>query len=308
MKVAFFGGTGFVGSYIIKELINKKYIPRVLVRKGSENKLVHSDKCEIIFGDISSKNSINEMLIGVDAVIYNIGIIREFKSKGITYEKLHYQGAKDCIDIAKKNKVYRFILMSANGVRLNGTGYQTSKFQAEKYLKASVLHWTIFQPSLIFGDSNGKMEFCSQLKKNMLRLPFPAPLFFNGLLPFNAGKFSMSPIHVLDVAKCFVNALDNDKSNFQIYPLGGNKDYNWKEIIKIISNAYNKKKWVIPAPVLIIKILALLMDRFSWFPISKDQLTMLMEGNTCISTKSYNDFNFVPKSFSKDNLSYLNKK
>ena len=35
-----------------------------------------------------------------------------------------------------------------------------------------------------------------QLKKDMLSLPFPAPLFYNGLLPFNAGQFKMSPIHV----------------------------------------------------------------------------------------------------------------
>ena len=307
MKVALFGGTGFVGSYIVKELIDKGYIPKVLVRPGSENKLVHSKECEIIVGQIENKDSINEVLTDVDAVIYNIGIIREFKSNGITYDKMHYQGAKDCIDIAKKNNVNRFILMSANGARLNGTGYQVTKFLAEKYLKGSVLHWTIFQPSLIFGDSNGRMEFCSQLKKDMLRIPFPAPLFYNGILPFNAGDFSMSPIHVTDVAKCFVGALKNDKSTFQTYKLGGNKDFNWKEIIKTISSSYGKNKWMIPAPVLPIKLAAMLFDGFHWFPISKDQLNMLMEGNICNSEQSYRDFNYKPKEFSKQNLLYLNK-
>ena len=307
MKVALFGGTGFVGSYIIKELIEKGYTPKVLVRPGSENKLVHSKDCEIIVGQIENKDSINEVLTDVDAAIYNIGIIREFKSKGITYEKMHYQGAKHCIDLAKKNNVNRFILMSANGARLNGTGYQTTKFLAEKYLKGSGLHWTIFQPSLIFGDSDGRMEFCSQLKKDMLGLPFPAPLFFNGILSFNVGNFSMSPIHVSDVSKCFVDALKNDKSTFQTYTLGGDKDFNWRDIISIISNAYGKNKWMIPAPVLPIKLLAMLFDGFSWFPISKDQLNMLMEGNICNSEKSYSDFNYKPKQFSKQNLSYLNK-
>ena len=50
MKVALFGGTGFVGSHIIKELIDKGFNPKVLVRPGSENKLVHSKDCEIIVG------------------------------------------------------------------------------------------------------------------------------------------------------------------------------------------------------------------------------------------------------------------
>ena len=305
MKVALFGGTGFVGSYIVKELIKQGYTPKVLVRPGSEKKLVHSEKCEIISGDIFNKNSINEVITGVDATIYNIGIIRQFKRQGITYEKLHFQGAKNCIDIAKQNGINKFILMSANGVKLNGTGYQTFKFQAEKYLRASVLNWTIFQPSVIFGDSSGLMEFCSQLKKDMLNLPFPAPLFFDGIIPLNAGNFSMSPIHVSDVAKCFVNAISNDKSNFQTYQLGGSKDYNWKETIRIISKSYGKNKWAIPAPVLPIKLVALLFDQFPWFPISRDQLTMLLEGNTCNSDKAYKDFQFQPIDFSSENLSYL---
>ena len=65
MKVALLGGTGFVGSYIIKELVSKGYTPKVLVRPGSEKKLVHSDVCEIISGDIENKNSINELLTNV---------------------------------------------------------------------------------------------------------------------------------------------------------------------------------------------------------------------------------------------------
>ena len=50
MKIAVFGGTGFVGSYIIDELLNNGHEPVVLVRKGSESKLSNSEKCEIISG------------------------------------------------------------------------------------------------------------------------------------------------------------------------------------------------------------------------------------------------------------------
>jgi NADH dehydrogenase len=76
----------------------------------------------------------------------------------------------------------------------------------------------------------------------------------------------------------------------------------------MISKAYGKNKWVVPAPALPIKILAMLLDSFPWFPISKDQLNMLMEGNICNSDKTYKDFNFKPKPFIKENLSYLIKK
>ena len=51
--------------------------------------------------------------------------------------------------------------MSANGVKADGTPYQRTKYQAEEYLRASPLHWTIFQPSVIFGDPRGRMEFAT---------------------------------------------------------------------------------------------------------------------------------------------------
>lgn len=127
MKTALIGGTGFVGSYILDELIKHNMTPRLLVRNGSQSKLLQQEKCELVFGDIENKNAVLETIKGCSAVIYNIGIIREFPANGITYENLHYQGTKRCIDAANSLKIKRFILMSANGVKTNGTGYQKNK-------------------------------------------------------------------------------------------------------------------------------------------------------------------------------------
>ena len=158
-NIAVFGGTGFVGSYLIKELVANGFIPKVLVRESSEKKLLHGDKCSIITGEISSIEKINETISGTEAVIYLVGIIREFPKKEITFEELHFQGAKRCIKTALDLGIKRFILMSANGVKPDGTDYQKTKYMAEQYLKNSVLNWTIFRPSLIFGDPLGKIEF-----------------------------------------------------------------------------------------------------------------------------------------------------
>lgn len=307
MRVALFGGTGFIGSYIVDQLIDKKHIPRMLVRNGSTEKSLSSTKCEIVNGDISDSDAIREVITGADAVIYTIGIIREFASKGITYEKLHFEGAIRCMDIAIEMEVKRFILMSANGVCPSGTGYQKTKWMSEQYLKNTDLEWTIFRPSLIFGDPRGhdRPEFCTQLKKDLINLPFPAPLFHEGLLPFNAGSFTMSPIHVKTVADIFVSSIDKDNHYGETIELGGETELTWKEIIKIISNACGKKKWALPAPVIAVKTVAAIFDRFSWFPVTKDQLTMLVEGNTCDSTKYISDNNLKPLQFNIENLSYL---
>ena len=304
MKIAVFGGTGFVGSYIVDELLNSGYNINILVRDGSEDKIANIDKCNVIKGDIGNSDSISSTLQDCEAVIYNIGIIREFPSEGITFENLHYQCLKSVVDISKEKNIKRFILMSANGVKPSGTGYQETKYKAEVYLRANIRDWTIIRPSLIFGDSKGKDEFCSQLKRDMLSLPFPAPAFFSGISFLSAGKFEMSPVHVKDVAKIFVDCINNNHAFKKVYELG-HKNYNWKEIISIISSAYGKNKMTIPAPVQPIYLVALLLDKFKWFPISCDQLTMLLEGNTCDGSLVFKRYNIDPIEFKSSNLNYL---
>ena len=53
MKVALFGGTGFVGTYITDELLNNGHNPLLLVRPGSENKVSRANDCTLNIGDIS---------------------------------------------------------------------------------------------------------------------------------------------------------------------------------------------------------------------------------------------------------------
>ena len=304
MKVALFGGTGFVGSYITRELVREGFTPKVLVQSGSLSKI--NSPCEVVKGDIQNKNAILETMQGVEAVIYTIGIIREFPKKGVTFKELHLNGLKRCLELALKIGVKRFILMSANGVRPDGKAYQRTKWQADEALKESGLNWTIFRPSLIFGDpgAEGRPEFCTQIRDDMLSLPFPAPLFYNGLLPFNAGSFSMSPIHVKNVAEFFVKSIKLKVCEKNIFDLGGPEALTWKEIIHQIALASGKRTWKIPAPVVVIKIAASILDRFKWFPVTRDQLTMLMESNT-VSANYFDDFSINPKKFNLENLEYL---
>ena len=307
MRVALFGGTGFVGSYIIDQLVESSHLPRILVRSNSHNKIISPDRCEIVEGNIANTDDIMNALEKADAVIYTIGIIREFPRQGITYEKLHFEGAVKCMDAAAEKGIKRFILMSANGVCPDGTGYQKTKWMSEQYLKNTSLNWTIFRPSLIFGDPRGhdRPEFCTQLKKDLINLPIPAPLFHEGLIPFNAGSFSMSPIHIKDVANIFVSSIEQENHYGKTIELGGAKEIIWKDIIQIISNAYGKKKWAVPAPLIAVKTVAAMLDRFSWFPVTRDQLTMLVEGNACNSTKFFSENDIKPRSFDIENLSYL---
>ena len=306
MKISIIGGTGFVGSYIIDALLAAGHTTRVLVRPGSEHKLIQAQRCETVPGDSADPIALDHCLQGTDAVIYLIGILREFPAKGITYEETQFRGVERTVAAAQQQGVKQFILMSANGVKAGGTAYQDTKFRAEQCVQASGLDWTIFRPSVVFGDPRGKMEFCTQLNKELVQPPIPAPLFFSGLNIMQAGTFQMSPVHVQDVACAFVSAIGNPASNQRTFTLCGPDAPSWKSIIQTLAQAVGSgKKLTLPAPADVIKLVASVLDKQPWFPITRDQITMLLEGNTCTDHSAWDIFGIQPQRFAAENLGYL---
>ena len=305
MKVALFGGTGFVGSYLVDALVSHGHTPRLLVRPGSESKVVQPEASEIVQGEIADEEAVAKCLHGTDAAIYSIGLLREFPDKGITWEAMHYAGARRAIDLASRAGVRRFVLMSANGVKPEGTGYQSTKYRAEQHLAASGLDWTVFRPSIVFGDPRGREEFCSMLREQMMKPPIPAPLFHEGLWPGDAGRFRMSPVAVEDVAEAFVRSLECADSHGRVLPLGGPETLEWREILRTIAEASGKRKLMVPAPVGVVKAVAAVFDRFEWFPLTRDQLRMLIEGNACDGREAWRLFGIEPTRFSVEALGYL---
>jgi len=304
MRVGLIGGTGFVGGYLVDKLIESGHVPVVLVRSGSEGKLRQADRCEIITGDIDSPAAIAEVCRGSDAVIYCIGILRENRRRGITFEKLQFEAAEQTVQAARENGVRRFILMSANGVKAGGTPYQDTKFRAEEAVRRSGLEWTIFRPSVIFGDPRGQMEFATQLYQDMIAPPIPAVGFFKGLSP-SRGALLMSPVHVTDVAAAFVRAIDDDSLTGQLIELGGPEVLSWTNILVRVAEACGKKKWILPMPVGLMQVAAFLLDWVPVFPVTRDQLTMLAEGNTVDPDVLPGITGRTPIPFTAEHLRYL---
>jgi NADH dehydrogenase len=303
-RVGLFGGTGFVGSYLVDALLAHDLQPVLLVRAGSESKVRQSQRCILVNGDIENTDAIEKVVDGCDAVIYNIGILREFPDRGITFASLQDEAARRVIDATAAKGLRRFLLMNANGVKPEGTAYQRTKYNAESHLKGRDLDWTIFRPSVLFGDPRGRMEFATQLSAEIIDSPLPAPLFHTGLLPFGAGQFPMSPVHVSDVAAAFVGALQDPGTIGQTYHLGGPETISWREILTRLASARGRKKLMLPAPALGVMAAAALLDRFEAFPITRDQIRMLLEGNSCTSDDLVK-LGIEPKSFTGDALAYL---
>ena len=180
MKVAIVGGTGYVGSYVCDELIKKNHTPKILVREGSESKVIDPKKCEMVNGDAFDEQSLKTLLEGSDAAIYLVAVIREFPKEGITNDKLQFRGSELFAKICSEMGIKRFLLMSALGANADpdASNYQKAKHLSEQSLKNTNLDWTIIRPSSLFGDPRGqnRPEFCKALKEDMLeRVPgFPS--------------------------------------------------------------------------------------------------------------------------------------
>ena len=304
-RVALFGGTGFVGSYLVDALLANDFQPVLLVRAGSESRVRQLQRCSIVNGDIDDAGAIERVVDGSDAVIYNIGILREFPKRGITFAKLQEEAACRVMDCAAASGVRRLLLMSANGVRPDGTEYQRSKYSAEAHLKTMDMDWTIFRPSVLFGDPRGRMEFATQLSTEIIDSPLPAPLFHSGLLPTGAGEFSMSPVHVTDVAAAFVRALQDPQTIGQTFHLGGPETITWRDILGRLAAARGRNKLMLPAPAVGVMAAAALLERFEAFPITRDQVRMLLEGNACPADDLVK-LGIDPQYFSGEALQYLN--
>ena len=303
MKIAILGGTGFVGSNIAAALASSGHQVSLLVRPGSEDKVPNVTVWRTSAGDINDEAALDAALAECDAVIYSIGLLREFPDRGITFENTQYEGVVNSVAAAKRTGVQRFILISANGIRIPGTAYQETKLRAEQHLAASGLDATILRPSVIFGDPGENMEFATQLYRDMVASPMPAVGFFTGLSP-ESGAVLMSPVHVADVAAAVAAVLQNPTGPEPLV-LGGPDVLSWPEMIRRIAAAVGKSKLIIPMPIAVMKLAATLLDRIPAFPVTRDQLTMLAENNIADPATLGQLIGRSPQAFVAENLTYL---
>ncbi len=302
MHIFLTGATGFVGSYVLRELVARGHTARCLLRDSKAALGVDDDAVERIKGDVTRPKSFAGTIRGCDGVIHLVGIIEEHPSKGITFEAIHEAGTRHVVDEAVDAEVGCFVQMSANGARPDGVSrYQTTKWQAEEYVRAAGFdHWVILRPSLIFGQPGpGQPEFCTRLVSQLIK-PFP-------ILPiFGDGTYEMQPISVEEVAAAFVQALTLEAAHGQAYCVTGQKAYRYTDILDRITRGLGlEPKPKIPSPLWLVRPAVQTLGAWGLLPITPDQFEMLVEGNTCDSSAFYRDFDVTYKPFTPENLSYV---
>jgi NADH dehydrogenase len=293
MKIFITGGTGFVGGHVVSELLRRGHQLRILVH----HRAPAIEGVEQVEGDVTRLASFESVVAGCDAFINLVGIIREFPSRGITFARLHVEATANVCAAAEKADIKRYIQMSALGTRPDAVSlYHKTKFQAEQLVRSSGLEWTILRPSLIYGPEDA---FINMLADQMRLAP---------VMPvIGSGTYRLQPIHVDDVARSCAMALEMPETVGQCYELCGAERLSYEGLLDAIAAAMGRSAPFKPhLPLGIMKRIIPVLQQVPQFPITSDQLQMLIEENICDCCWK-ETFRFEPRNFRDGIREYLRK-
>lgn len=285
------GGSGFVGSAVIAELLGRGCRVSALARRGN---VLRSDCVRVTRGNVFDSTVLNEAVAGCDAAIHLIGIIMERPRAGLTFERMHVEATRAVIEAAKRAGIRRFIHMSALGARPDApAAYHRTKFAAEQLVRESGLDWTIFRPSLIHGPG-GFMAMEAGWAGHKSPPFFAMPYFGRGLLGLG-GSGIIQPIFVGDVARAFVEAMDNPRSVKKQYELAGPDRFTWPQFHRAATRLLvGRERLTFPMPVWAAKLYAA-MGIAPLLGFNRDQVIMSQEDNTAETTPFEADFGWKPR-------------
>jgi len=229
-KILLAGSTGYLGSYILKELVHQKYQVRTIVRNPDKiaNAFKEQNLVEIIKAEITKPEAITNCCKNIDVVITTVGITRQ--RDGLSYMDVDYQANANLLKEALKLKVRKFIYVSVfKGDTLRDLKIMEAKERFVDLLKSSDIDYTIIRPTGFFSDM---ADFLNMAKKGKVFL-------------FGDGYYKMNPIHGADLAKVCVNAIQSDN---KIINIGGPNVLTQNEIATLALKAWSKNIKIIHFP------------------------------------------------------------
>ena len=273
------GGTGFVGSHLMKRLSSERIQTRCLVRKTSDVEKLKELGIEVAYGDVLDKDSLKKAVEDVETVIHLVGIIVE--KKGASFEIIHTQGTKNLVEVCKAAGVQRFIYISALGARENAISrYHKTKWEAERAVISSGIEYVIFRPSIMIGEGG---EFITMLSRIVRWAP---------IIPIIDGQSKVQPIYVENTVDCIIKSLTDPNTTNRIFKIAGPDQITYKELFLTLMEVLEIDKPTFQIPVTFMWPAAYIFEGIMEKPpITTQQLTMLQEDNICDTREMQELFN-----------------
>jgi len=270
--VVIFGASGFLGRYVVNELLKNNWIIKVFVRNPIRAKhltlMGKLGQVSIHQCDIIDATNVEKSIASGSKVINLVGILEEKNKQN--FNNIHLKGAINIAKACLKYKVDKLIHFSALGL-YDGehSKYAKSKLDAENNVKKIFKKTIIFKPSVVFGPEDNFTNKFAKMASISLFLPL-----------INSGETKFQPVYVKDVAKALSKVIKEDIHNGKVYNLGGPEIMSFKEILDLILLKIRKKRIYLNLSFPIAKLLGLLFALSPIKPITLDQVRLLEKDNT----------------------------
>ena len=272
MKVLVAGGTGFIGSYLCRALADESHEVTALSRSADDT----PEGVDAAVGDVTDYDSIAATVAEQDAVVNLVALSPLFEPDGgnVMHDRIHRGGTENLVQAAEEGDVGRFLQLSALGADPDGdTAYIRAKGQAEAIVRESGLEWTIFRPSVVFGEGGEFVSFTKRLKGMFAP---GVPLY---PLP-GGGKTRFQPIHVEDLVPMLAASLEEDEHVGKTYEIGGPETLTLRQVTELVYQAERKGVKIVPLPMPLAKIGLSVLGTIPGFPMGPDQYRSLQFDNT----------------------------
>lgn len=219
-KIAIAGSTGYLGKYLVKQLIEQEIEGVVLARNLEKLSEINSNILSKRKVEFTQAKTLTGALDGVDTLISTVGITRQ--KDGLTYLDVDYGANLNLLKEAQKAGVRKLIYVSVfNGQNLRHLKICEAKERFVDELRQSGLEYTIIRPTGFFSDMK---DFLDMAKKGKVYL-------------FGHGEYALNPIHGEDLAKVCLDTLQSDKKEIEV---GGPDVLTQNQIAAMTLQAWHK--------------------------------------------------------------------
>ena len=269
-KIVVIGGSGFLGKSLLKLLLNENAEIILFTRKKNYqkniNKIFPERNIKCIQWNLNNLKIIEENTKNLNCIINLCGIL--YENKNGDFFRVHKDLPAFLGKISLKNKINTLIHVSALGVSATSESkYSRSKAEGENKLLEHFPNGKILRPSLLYGRGD---NFFGQFS-NMTKIsPF---------LPVISRHTKFQPVFVEDVAKAIIKLTKDKKTKKNIYELAGDTIYSFEELLKILLEIKNIKRFLIPLNPKLMMIPAFFLQNLPNPPFTVDQMILLKTDN-----------------------------
>ncbi len=265
-----FGGSGFIGRYVVMRLATQGHIVRVAGRntEAARGSMMAGRVGQVVplYVSLSNEAAVQRATEGADIVVNLVGILSERHAGD--FQRVQAEGAGRIARAAASQGVGRMVQLSAIGADANSASmYARSKAEGERAVLAAMPGATILRPSLVFGAED---KFFNRFGSMAMTLP---------VMPVISGNTRFQPVYVGDVADAVMAVLTRDDAMGRTYELGGPRVWTFREILSWILRETRRNRPLIEVPMSVARLQARIGELIPGKPLTRDQLILLGRDN-----------------------------